>query len=1045
MKRFILVYVCILLSPLAGCGGGGTDVVVHDSSATIAFSGIVEDGPIAAAKVSLRDKTGSFYPLYDSSGHTNYEVRTDTVGSFSMRVKAAIPPSRLRVVSVGGVDSATGMDFKKLEMSCPYELFQGVISPVTTLIDALHEQGFSYAEAGTRVRDWLSLPPDVNLLSSPATNLDLQRRALLLSKIALEMDAALPFNLISAETAKPGTALLQEDGTCDPLVLSAFGFNELEMERLSRLQEFLILLNPAVNTPDDAFAIFKREEINHLFDDHFRSMLGLSPPFAENYQINIKVLTEKALSAAGDEVFLLIDPIPSRLFRYIFFNYIESDPTSADPLKQLSPQEKLLLDPVVFATILTSAETDPWIALLARSLAPNSVESPLMWDELPGADNQRRVAYFYSSDLSPHFQAEKLIGSVYDDAINDAVLLKIVEGKAKAGLLEEALAMIATQIIQSEPKANAYRAVANAMIKYNRMEDALSSLDLARDLYRQVVLAKGIASASSTDVDNLMATATAYRKAGDLVNAQSLLDDVSNIATVLSSNTAIIYGNLITGIKNVADAYIAAGDLEAAAPLVEAMYLYSGQTPAFAGTYKLRIYNWSECAKRYAALGNAAMVVQVSNDIESLRNLYATTKTATWVYLPSLIESLYRVGETVKAFALANTLPAGSTYLGSAFKLVATYEALQGHLETAFSIVDNNTYFPKDEDKVDLLTYYAANQENPYIALSLIQAGRFSDARLALAKAEGLLVGPGMVGKNNLTKIRYGYVKLAELYVLIGTPEDLSRASLLLQGAQAAIVDDVYVAAVMVDIALGYDNMGQRSVALTLLKSAQDLIDANPTYYRSDIIAGLSLAEAATLMYEKLIKAYEQVGEKSSVYTAVNLLVPWAQEIHTNGTVNDALASKECDYLLRAALYLDRAGYNAELPDTLDALDAIGSAKASAAQIAVAANRLKKYLSVVATFAETHKYEQGLSFALSLPFTAEREQAIQSLANAYIDRNDFPQSTVASIDSDGDGNPDFFHPLASAAEIAASGLILDDDCDGDGIVDTLDLRPLFKD
>ena len=196
--------------------------------------------------------------------------------------------------------------------------------------------------------------------------------------------------------------------------------------------------------------------------------------------------------------------------------------------------------------------------------------------------------------------------------------------------------------------------------------------------------------------------------------------------------------------------------------------------------------------------------------------------------------------------------------------------------------------------------------------------------------------------------------------------------------------------------------------------------------------------ETKTLLYEKLLKAYEKIGEKGLVQTTtMNFFLPWAQQIHTAGTVNDALAVKECDYLLRAALYLDRSGSH------VDALNALAAAKESSGQIAVVATRLKKYLSVIANYAAVHEYEKALAMARSLEFTTERNQAIQTLANTYIERDDFPESDVASIDSDGDGQPDFFHPLASAEEVAVSGLLLDDDSDGDGIVDTRDLRPLF--
>ena len=54
----------------------------------------------------------------------------------------------------------------------------------------------------------------------------------------------------------------------------------------------------------------------------------------------------------------------------------------------------------------------------------------------------------------------------------------------------------------------------------------------------------------------------------------------------------------------------------------------------------------------------------------------------------------------------------------------------------------------------------------------------------------------------------------------------------------------------------------------------------------------------------------------------------------------------------------------------------------------------------------------------------------------------FPLLFVASVDTDGDGRPDFFNPAATQEQIAASGLVLDPDADGDGVVNGEDSFPI---
>ena len=56
-------------------------------------------------------------------------------------------------------------------------------------------------------------------------------------------------------------------------------------------------------------------------------------------------------------------------------------------------------------------------------------------------------------------------------------------------------------------------------------------------------------------------------------------------------------------------------------------------------------------------------------------------------------------------------------------------------------------------------------------------------------------------------------------------------------------------------------------------------------------------------------------------------------------------------------------------------------------------------------------------------------------------KNDFEDSEYATVDTDKDGKPDFFYPWVTEAEIAQSGLTLDEDIDGDGINDNEDTLP----
>ena len=63
------------------------------------------------------------------------------------------------------------------------------------------------------------------------------------------------------------------------------------------------------------------------------------------------------------------------------------------------------------------------------------------------------------------------------------------------------------------------------------------------------------------------------------------------------------------------------------------------------------------------------------------------------------------------------------------------------------------------------------------------------------------------------------------------------------------------------------------------------------------------------------------------------------------------------------------------------------------------------------------------------------------IAGSALRLDAFPNDPAAAVDTDGDGMPDDFLPEATPVQIAASGLTIDDDDDGDGLLDGVDPAP----
>lgn len=94
-------------------------------------------------------------------------------------------------------------------------------------------------------------------------------------------------------------------------------------------------------------------------------------------------------------------------------------------------------------------------------------------------------------------------------------------------------------------------------------------------------------------------------------------------------------------------------------------------------------------------------------------------------------------------------------------------------------------------------------------------------------------------------------------------------------------------------------------------------------------------------------------------------------------------------------------------------------------------------------YAEVGAYNEATNVALSNVFVdADRDEMFADIVARVAVRDDFPATTIASVDTDLDGLPNFFLGSATDQDIAASGLTLDEDSDNDGIPDSEDLQPL---
>jgi hypothetical protein len=127
--------------------------------------------------------------------------------------------------------------------------------------------------------------------------------------------------------------------------------------------------------------------------------------------------------------------------------------------------------------------------------------------------------------------------------------------------------------------------------------------------------------------------------------------------------------------------------------------------------------------------------------------------------------------------------------------------------------------------------------------------------------------------------------------------------------------------------------------------------------------------------------------------------------------------------------------------DYVTAVAMIEEAKASIDTLENTVDQYELYASVAVAYGYLNDAASAQSVINLVQTTEQYEEAIVETAKALANYDAFLNVDVATVDSDGDGKPDFFDIGATDDAIAASGLELDDDIDGDGIDDTIDTFP----
>ncbi|WP_300668590.1 hypothetical protein [Desulfoluna sp.] len=1059
--RLLLAAILALnLSACGGSGGGGTD-----PGQPTTLSGVVEDGPVSKATVYAlrRDGSGGLYG----------PCVTDEQGRFTVAVDAGVALKDLMLFARGGKDGTTGpegISFRGMVMMAPLEMFEGntgavVVSPVTTLVGLDVASGSSLSAARTAVADMLKVA-EAKLTARPTVEGgSFHAKTMMLSLVA---------------TARRTQGC--KGSAFDGVAFSADGLPDTSEH--PELDEVVAVIKGALERGDAPGEVFVRQRLFTCLADVLDANSPASSKEDPDFKARASHLIGDILAATGGRSIHLESMAPERVIRWVLR-------TSG-----IETYDIFLGDtfPVLTSWVRENTEI---AAIITPVAAKYDIRESLFASELLGNDNAKRLAYYFNSDASHLYKAEKLIETVRDDTVNDYILERIAHGLAEAGFFTEAETILDTKIFSTWCRAEGLRRLGASLHDFKErtgsisQEKVVGAFKKAEPLYKKKIESVGKAFFNGKDAAGVQCLIRGYRAAGAMDRADALTEYMEECTIAMSELNKSALPRIIVSMNKTADVYIEEGNEAQAAVYPGVMlalakevpandaanpdYPKKPDDPAIVDYYLARVYNLTKTLELYGSLyenfGGAsykAGALEAYNLIKELRDTYAYTAERTELFLAKWgIPSLFAIGEDGIAQALTDGF--SSRYRKYIYASLATSKAVAGEdMVGAFATVDLITdKDPEDEVayKVDALTYFAANTKVKYIAASLIAKGphRYPHAVQALEKARGLLdafaTDDGEL--NYKVKVQRGYVKLAYLYGLMGHVAG-QEANLEKAEAQAySISGALWKVQALCDTALGWHGLGHDSRMTRCLDDARLAADA--------VRGGELDAEKMAEMYHWLMRAYQILGDRGKVTEAANMYAAKSVLIFDESLTDDQWATG--NYGKHDSLLKDRGGNLIQLSKLLvafgqtdDAVAALDNVIATKdvfydddVCVTLCVGESSKTVSektLVYAYAHADATAKALDVARALGNTSEINQGIKMVAASLTGRDHFPQKSsyspkpdywIAQVDTDGDGLPNFFSPLATPADIAASGLTLDPDSDGDGIPDTTDTRPLFAD
>lgn len=1070
----------------AGCSNNNNDSGSGSSAPQVkTIAGKVSDPAVKGAKVELFDSSNVLYAKCGVNANTICNVWTKDDGTFQFVLPLGTDVTDFTVKSTGGEDTAYG-----IEMSVPFysdlDFYNGnheniIISPVSSLYQSFMKQNMTKEQALAKLSALFGISQDI-LLNDPETDSNLLKLSYILTQTA---------GLLSIDTTddvmdKLAGVLIKYGSVSSDIdkILNELFPNDAELVESVKAMYLTVIAIDGANV-DEVLTNIQNAEKTRMFVSAYEAVLNKA--VSEQAVANIVSLFN---SIAG-KVSLPTNQFQiEQIVRYIASQTIDTVNMGEYVSFDIPASE--------FETILSSLTADAGIIENIKTLASETVNSTTVPLNSPlGMDNQKRVEYYFNSTKDLNYQARKLTQLVLDDSIIEEIYSSIISNYAGYGLFDKAEKLASVQIKDTLQRMQIYAGITNSGSKYSQnnaqvkayVDKAVSDMNAFNATNPEI---------SNDYVSTYMSFIHAYAAIQDSDNVVKIKDELYNKLNQFpvegiggkapyrstyyaraynaignASKTSLIY--TVIDDNRLSDAFELLKVREEAVDNAEERSSVKNRSSQLTG-YSAQLamiehfYNKDTEGTYHQELKD--MVIAIKDKMIVLKDeaIAIGTKDSDKYFFASafgnLVSALYYVaGDEAAATEVYNMIDPNAPSTEAYKKTVQGWKddaaaamfkgkALQEGFDAGIKYLEQA--LPLAADKSNLMSDYlerivgaTATAENQGYVYAAIRNGKTDDALKAvdymLAKLQEVMIdantinalpvtvknkliangtssGASMTGKYN----PHGVTALAKAYIALGNNT---------KAAEAIKLGDNYIATLDNSIAKYDYNMALANMA----KLAGDNA-LYEKYYNAAMavtLDGISAATDANKAYLHILKAVDANYLKTADRVNVtNTNISAAETLIAKIGSDDTTYKTQADYYIYAA----NEYYNINNTDKM--FELLQLAENAANNINKSSTKLSLFKSIVQAYGNNEQVDIGYEKALEFGTDAvNRNNLINELVNIVTTKNDFEDSEYATVDTDKDGKPDFFYPWVTEAEIAQSGLTLDDDIDGDGINDNEDTLP----